>query len=43
MKLSELWNKVNSEVAMMKRMENMGGGWEWGSWICKVRSSHARL
>jgi metallopeptidase MepB len=28
--LSELWNKINSEVTMMEGMENRGGGWEWG-------------
>jgi metallopeptidase MepB len=30
MNLSELWNKINSEVTMMEGMENIGGGWGWG-------------
>jgi len=38
MNLSELWNKINSEVTMMEGLENLGGGWEWGHGSARFRA-----
>jgi metallopeptidase MepB len=38
MNLSEMWNRINSEVTMMEGMENIGGGWEWGHGCARFRA-----